>query len=208
MKKFRMFFRFEKEEDWLNEMAAKGWRFTGRTIWGNYIFEKAEPNPSANIRIDFRQFNRTDDFKEYLQLFSDNGWLHIDGKKQSGWQYFTPFKSTAPEDIFSDNASKAGRYYRLCTFVIPIFVVYTSLFIISITNGGLNPIAIFHPKELYYTPGLWELTGTDFWRAFFFETPFALGRGLSGIFQIVILGLCLYFIIRSYIEGKKTNLER
>lgn len=208
MKKYRMFFRFEKEEAWLNELTAKGWCFMGRTFWGNYIFEKDEPNPSVNIRIDFRQFNKTDDFREYIQLFSDNGWSHIYGTKYSGWQYFAPVKADAPEDIFSDNASKAGRYHRLCAFWLSLFVVYTSLFVANIINNADDPTTIFRPKELYFTPGLWDLTGSSFWRAFLFETPFALGRGFAGLFEIVVLGLCLYFVVRSYIEGKKTKLER
>lgn len=74
-------------------------------------------------------------------------------------------------------------------------------------NGNFDPAVIINPKTLYFTPGLWDLTGLEFWRAFLFETPFALGRGLAWVFQLAIIGVSLYFVIRTYIEGKKTKLK-
>lgn len=203
MKKYRYYFRFDKEELWLNEMVEKGWRFTGRSFWGTYLFEKAEPQ-LQNIRIDYRQFNRSSDLSDYIQLFKDSGWQHIYGTKYSGNQYFIPIGKDAPEDIFSDNASKAGRYRRFGEVWLTILAIYTALFTVNISNGSIDPSVILNPKVLYLTPGLWDLTGLEFLRAFLFETPFALMRGLFWLFELVMIGISLYYSIRAHYEGKKT----
>lgn len=202
MKKYRFFIDFDKEETWLNEMAQKGWLLEHRTIWGTYCFKKIDP---TNIRygIDFRVFNNKDNFSEYLQLFSDSGWKHIYGTKYSGSQYFIPETNDSNEDIFSDNRSKVGRYTRLSGMWISLIISYTLIFIISYLTGSIDIPSIINPKQWYYTPGLWEKIGSDFWRAFLFETPFALGRGLSWLVYVTIFIASIYFTVRCIIEIKK-----
>lgn len=53
MRKFKLFFDFKKEEKWLDEMAAGGYEFVGKTF--GYRFREAQPE-TANIKIDFRKF--------------------------------------------------------------------------------------------------------------------------------------------------------
>lgn len=204
MRKHRVFFQFEKEEAWLNEMALSGWSFTGRTFWGTYLFQNAEPK-KMNVRIDYRLFNRSSDFSEYLQLFADSGWYHICGTQNSGNQYFAPISVDASEDIFSDGASKAGRYRRMGEMWVSILISYTLIFYSCIVNGLVDPSVLLNPKGLYLTPGLWEMSGFRFLRAFLFETPFALGRGLFWLIELAGIGFSLYYIIRAYYAGRKTN---
>jgi len=84
--------------------------------------------------------------------------------------------------------------------------VFLPFVFVSIAQGTFFRIdALINPKVLYYTPGLWERSGFDFWRAFLFETPFALMRGFSwGVMSLFIL---VYFILTicSWIAYKKTR---
>lgn len=202
MKKYRIFTNFEKEEAWLNEMAQNGWFFVRCTPLGSYCFEKGKPK-ITNYRIDYRMFNKREDFAEYIQLFADSGWRHIYGTRHTGSQYFAPQNPNADADIFSDNASKIGRYRRLSEMWTSLLTVYTMFFVSLYSSGSINLSSLFNLKELYYTPGLWDMSGAKFWRAFLFETPFALGRGFSWFFLIVMIGVSLYFSVRASVESKK-----
>ena len=48
--------------------------------------------------------------------------------------------------------------------------------IIIMSQNNFTLSELFHPKDMYLTPDLWEFTGISFWFAFLFETPFVLLR--------------------------------
>lgn len=195
MKKFRIFFRFDKEEKWLEHMAETGWMLYRKAFF--YHFRKIYPE-QKKIRIDYREFKSRQDFADYCSLFDDSGWQHIAGTRLSGTQYFCKTNLTeGTEDIFSDSLSRAGRYKRYagawmcCTIV---FVPY----LITMINNGIN----LEPKAWYLTPGLWKLEGLSFWRAFLFETPFALMRGVGWMIPIVAILLFSGFALKSHLLYK------
>ena len=178
MKKLRFFFDLEKEEKWLQEMAAKGWQL--KSVFLTYTFQKSEPDTSP-IRIDFHTFYSESKYQDYLSLFEDCGWKHVAGYKSMGMHYFARTKATASDDIFSDSVSKAGRYKRISEMWLSLFVCYiavsSSLF--SSFSHSISIDSIFHPKTAFLTPDLWNLTGSAFWFAFIFESPFAFFRILA-----------------------------
>ncbi|MEO2078156.1 MAG: DUF2812 domain-containing protein [Bacillus sp. (in: firmicutes)] len=189
MRKFKFFLNFEKEENWLNQMAAEGFEFVGKTM--AYRFRLAKPE-NANIKIDYRTFKNSSDFLDYCTLFEDCGWKHIAGTKSSGSQYFKKVRENADEDIFSDADSKAGRYKRLSQMYIGIAFCYLPIFAALITTGAIDAASLLDPKRLYLTPGLWGKAGTDFWGSFLFETPFVIFRAATwSLFPIMII---LFFI--------------
>lgn len=208
MKKYKFFLDYEKEEKWLNSLAKQGQIFTGVNAFGRYSFMKDKP-ADFNYRLDYRIFNRQSDFMDYCMIFEDSGWKHIAGSKYSGTQYFVKMNKNAGNDIFSDNNSKAGRYKRLSHMWLSLFAVYLPLSVAQIGTGNFKISAIMDPSQLYYTPGLWEMSGARFWCAFLFETPFAMGRGFSWLLFPFILIVYLYFAYRShrlYNENLKKNL--
>ncbi|MGN7298583.1 DUF2812 domain-containing protein [Ferdinandcohnia sp. SAFN-114] len=189
MRKLKLFLNFEKEETWLSEMATKGYEFVGKSF--TYQFRPTEPE-NVNIRIDYRKFKSKEDFIDYITLFEDCGWKHIAGTKSSGTQYFKKVSESADVDIFSDSDSRAFRYKRLSKMYLSLAICYLPILIALFNNDHQYASALLNPKELYYTPGLWEKTGMDFWGAFLFETPFALFRGIVVFcFPIMVM---LYFI--------------
>lgn len=202
MKKIKLFFRFEKEERWLETMSEQGWLIRKAGLF--YHFQKVSPK-TRTIRIDYRTFKTKKDFLDYCTLFQDSGWKHIAGTKSSGNQYFIKTKKDCTDEIFSDTASKAGRYKKLSEFWLATAVIYMPLLII---NGQPDFHYFLSPKEWYYTPGLWELKGIRFWCAFLFETPFALGRGTSWFLLLIMVLLCFYLSIKAKILSDSAARNR
>jgi hypothetical protein len=136
MRKFRFFADFNKEEQYLNEMARQGWRFVKNFFF--YHFKSAEPF-DANYRVDFRLFKNKRQYAEYLTLFDDSGWEHIYGGYFLGNHYFLPKESANPtEDIFSDAQSKANRYRRLVlALVLEVLLLVPLLYPIAY-NAAYN----------------------------------------------------------------------
>jgi len=190
MKKFRFFLRFDREEKWLEAMAEKGWILTKKSIL--YTFQQAAPK-KATVKIDYREFQSKRDFADYCSLFEESGWKHLAGTKSSGTQYFLKSDKAGGDDIFSDTLSRAGMYKRYAqmweTWLI-IFMPYTFAL-------DWNFSMLLSPADWYFTPGLWELSGLAFWKAFLFETPFVIFRGIGGWLPLIGMSLCAVMAIKS-----------
>lgn len=204
MWKLKWFIDLEKEEKWLEEMAKQGYHL--ESVSFGYTFRLADPE-DAKIKIDYREFKKRRDFIDYCALFEDSGWKHIAGIWWSGNQYFKKVNEESEDDIFSDNMSRAGKYKRLSKMYIELAICYLPFFIVLCTNNSINVNAIINPKELYFTPGIWEMTGASFLGAFLFETPFALMRGLSWLFIPVTILLFLFFGYKANKLYEKSKIE-
>lgn len=201
MRKFKYFFDLDKEEKWLESMAKQGYHLDDASFSYKFHSGKSE---NAIIKIDYRRFKKQVDFIDYCTMFEDSGWEHIAGKKGSGMQYFKKISEDSQEDIFSDNVSKAGKYKRYSDMFMELAICYF-LFLVFLTTDIINVDAFIHPKELYFTPGLWEKTGISFWGSFLFETPFALIRGFSWVFILVAMLLFCYFSHKADKHYKKVK---
>jgi hypothetical protein len=180
VKKFKLFWDFDEEEKYLNDMAAQGHILKKYTTFGFYHFESDKPQ-NLNYRIDYRIFKSRKEFDNYISLFEDAGWRHVCGTKNSGYQYFLPMSEKAGTDIFSDRISAAARYkilYNICMVNVICFIVYLSVVLLSARGAPF--------KLAFLTPGLWGRTGKAFWSAFSFELPFALFRVVPLILFAVV----------------------
>lgn len=126
-------------------------------------------------------------------MFEDSGWKHLAGTKSSGIQYFKKMDDTVGDEIFSDNHSKAARYKRFSNMFFELAMSYVPLLVVFYLTDIIDFKAFINPKELYFTPGLWDKTGTSFCFSFLFETPFALMRGLAWSFIPLALILYVFF---------------
>lgn len=116
MKKWMFFTNFEKEEKWLNEMAKQGYQIIKKSFYSNmYEFKTIEPENSI-IKIDYRKFNKIEEYKNYLTLFEDSGWEHLAGTKKSGYQYFKRLTSAVAMIFFPMLLLKLDdtNAYRTC----------------------------------------------------------------------------------------------
>lgn len=184
-------------------MAKQGWELCGKSFI--YEFRKVEPN-NTTIKIDYRTFENNRDYEDYLALFKDSGWEHIAGSKYSGTQYFKTVDENGDADIFSDAPSKAARYRRLSNMYLITAISYLPVLIALITTKAIDVSWFLNPKLLYYTPGLWERTGADFWKGFLFETPFAVMRGFALMFFPLLILFYLAFVIKAE-KHYKANLK-
>lgn len=177
-----------QEEEYLNQMARKGYFLVKYSSLGFYTFAEGRPE-DLNYRVDYRFFSKKSDFEEYVSIFEDAGWIHVWGKPFSGSQYFLPQSDElADEDIFSDRESKSERSRRLsraCFINFAVCLVYTIAEMIICRN---NNWSLFSMRSWYFTPGIWFKTGAKFWSAFLFETPFVILR-VFPIFFFALLGL-------------------
>lgn len=122
---FKVFWAWQEEEEqeWLKEMARQGW-ILKRTRPPFYTFERGEP-ADVEFRLDFKSTPDTD-FAEYLQLFSDAGWEHVD--RWGSWIYFRrPAGSGTDLDLYTDNRSRAERYKRQMSAMLLATVPLTAL---------------------------------------------------------------------------------
>jgi len=202
LKKLKFFVDFKKEEKWLELMALQGWMLVKQGFF--YTFKESQPK-EVNIKIDFRYFKNCIDYMEYRQLFEDSGWKLIAGSMNNGNQYFKKINEDSDDDIFSDDASRSGRYKRLSYSMLFILFFLIPLTIFSYIKGMINLNVFFDPKILYLTPGLWDMSGLDFWRRFIFETPFALMRGFFWSLTIILLVIYIFLTIKSWIVYKKVK---
>ncbi|MCM3629338.1 DUF2812 domain-containing protein [Paenibacillus glycanilyticus] len=206
MKKIKFFTNFNEEENWLNDMARQGYQFTKKTSF-SYEFESQKPE-NAIIKMDYRTFKKREDFEDYCALFEDSGWEHIAGTKSSGYQYFKKADKQGSIEIFSDVDSKAGRYKRLSDMWVLLACSFIPILAALISTDTIDPGVMLDPKSLYFTPELWDLNGAAFWRAFLFETPFALFRGFFWIILPVMIMIYLYFAVKANKQYKKTQEDK
>ncbi len=198
----------DKEEIWINSFVERGYRLNKVNLFTcRYEFVKCEQTANMpflpEVRIDYRLFKSNEKFNEYITMFEDSGWKHIAGTKSSGSQYFERRTSEATQNIFSDKDSKAGVYKRMSDYWLALFFSFLPIMVALAITGLLDFSVLYNWKNLYLTPGLWEMTGGEFWRAFWFETPFAVLRGGLAYFYLAIVLSYAYVGIRAWYSYRK-----
>lgn len=109
----------EKEEKWLEKMAANGWQLES-VVPFVYSFRKSSPRQNV-IRLDYK--NSWDkDYQEYLSTFRDAGWSLQ--TTLGNWHYFSiaPQNEVVPE-IYNSNRTKAQKYRRLLIGLTPLLLL-------------------------------------------------------------------------------------
>lgn len=146
---------YEKEEAWLNEMAAKGLALISVRFLG-YEFENTLPG-AYHVRIQTMEHSsRHPETMHYIQFLEETGVQHVGTCTRNA--YFRKKTSDGPLDLFSDNTSLLKRmnyiltllYVLMCTnlinFCISIyqFVLYrsTPIFLICLFPISLLIVGI------------------------------------------------------------------
>jgi hypothetical protein len=182
MKKFKMFFDIEKEEQWLNEQLQKGYRCTNISGLGIYTFEKTENR--YVLRLDYQDYLSKKKFKDYKGIFEDFGWFYIKGSWFGGIRYWQK-EDDDQNEIFSDRQSKSNYYKRLMGYSFVLGMLLLAF------------CYMFYKDEGLYHEGLWSMKGALFWKALLFETPFVLLK-LFPALMVVFLGRSFYKAYRKY----------
>lgn len=125
---------FDKEEQWLNEMAAKGLALVG-TGFCRYEFEECVPG-EYQVRLELLEnhLNHAES-QQYIRFLEETGAEQVGNYFR--WVYFRKKTAEGHFDLYSDNASRIKHLKRIIALVLPISAANLC---IGLTNVG-NAVA-------------------------------------------------------------------
>ena len=95
---------FEKEEDWLNEMAMNGWVLDG-VQWCTYHFVRCEPG-EYSVRLEMHPYDEA-----YESFMEETGAEYVG--RMMMWMYFRKKTADGPFDLFSDIDSRISHLDKI-----------------------------------------------------------------------------------------------
>ena len=107
MKTIRKWFwvwSFDKEEEWLNEMALNGWVLKSIGFC-TYHFERCEPG-EYSVRLEMHPYD-----EPYLEFMKETGAEYVG--RMMMWIYFRKKIADGPFDLFSDIDSKISHLNKI-----------------------------------------------------------------------------------------------
>lgn len=128
--KFKFVFDDNDEalDRWLEDLARKGLHLQRvDCLRSRWVFKRGEP-AEMTYRLDFRVRKVSAD---YLQLFADAGWNHVDSSV--GWHVWrTPSSAKRTPEIFTDIASRVAKYKRL----LWVLIICQAIFYFGLVDQG------------------------------------------------------------------------
>ena len=111
---------FDKEEKWLNEMAAKGLALTS-VGFCRYEFEDCVSG-EYKICLEFLENNfRRVENEKYIEFLEETGAEHVG--TFAGWAYFRKRTTEDNFRLFSDNTSRIKHLTRIINFIMVLIGV-------------------------------------------------------------------------------------
>jgi len=130
--RWKVFVNYEKEEVWLNEMAAKGFAFVD-FILCRYTFMDCEPG-EYTYRIELLEnLSSTHESKRYLSFMAENGVEHI--ASWARWVYFRKRASDGVFDIYSDIESRIVHYRRISILWLVLMFCFLIMAVTQLMPG-------------------------------------------------------------------------
>jgi len=124
---------FDKEEKWLNEMAAKGLTLCA-THFTKYVFEETDPG-AYQIRIELLEKHPTHpESEKYIRFIEETGAEQV--SSWIDWVYFRKKTADGPFELFSDNTSRVRMLNR-------VIGLLTTLLVLCLVSGGYNLLLYF-----------------------------------------------------------------
>lgn len=125
---WKAYYNYEKEENWLNEMSAKGIALISYS-WCRYAFEDCEKGEYI-YRIELLQnMPKHPESIAYIKFLEDTGIEFVTSYMR--WVYFRKKAVNGPFDLYSDIESKI-KYYK------KIYCFWTAFAALEFTAGFAN----------------------------------------------------------------------
>ena len=123
---------FDKEEQWLNEMAAKGLALIG-TGFCRYDFEDCTPG-EYQVRLELLEnhLNHAESQK-YIQFIESTGAEQVGNYFR--WVYFRKKTAEGPFDLYSDLDSRISHLEKIARLLL----------IITVINVGVGVMNSYNP---------------------------------------------------------------
>ena len=134
---------FEKEERWLNEMAAKGLALISVAFCA-YTFEQTDPG-EYGVRLELLEYLPSNpESEQYIQFLESTGVEHVGSMIR--WAYFRKKRAEGEFDLFSDFECRIRHLNRmlalLCAPAI-IWVAYVVRYIPQLWMNGIESPYVF-----------------------------------------------------------------
>ena len=111
---------FEKEEKWLNQMAAQGWALVS-VGYCRYEFEACEPGSCA-VRLELLDsLPGSAEGQRYLSFVEDTGAQYVGHVMR--WAYFRKHAADGAFDLYSDLDSRIRHLGRIQALLLPLFIL-------------------------------------------------------------------------------------
>lgn len=143
IKKLFWVWDFDKEEVWLNEMAAKGLCLVG-VGFCRYEFEDSLPG-EYGIRLELlEKVPSNPESEKYIEFVEETGAEHIGSWQR--WVYFRKKKTDGEFELFSDLDSRIKHLTRIINLILVVGVANIIVGIGNIINAIVNvPEIAFFP---------------------------------------------------------------
>lgn len=132
---WKPYWNFMKEEEWINEMASKGFSMTSYS-WCRYVFDET-PNNKYEYRIELLDHAPTHpESIAYFRFLEESGIDCISTYMR--WAYFRREKTDEPFEIYTDTESKIMHLTRVYKFWKGL--IYLELFaaLLNLVVGIIN----------------------------------------------------------------------
>lgn len=113
MKKFRLYYDKDAEQDWLKKMSNQGWAFK-KFFLGLYTFESCSPDEYI-YQIDLLD-NWVRDKENFSEFMEDSGVEVV--SQWYRWVYLRKKATDGPFEMYTDTESKIAQYKRIKNFFI------------------------------------------------------------------------------------------
>jgi hypothetical protein len=138
----KIYWNYENEECWLNNMAAKGLALTDYS-WCRYVFEDAEPGEYIyRIELLDQTANHAESQK-YISFLEDTGVEFVASYMR--WVYFRKKTADGPFNLYSDIDSKITHYQRVSAFWLTLACMELFIGLSNVVTSLLNtPIKVMN----------------------------------------------------------------
>jgi uncharacterized membrane protein (DUF485 family) len=106
---------FEKQVQWLNQMAKKGLNLSG-VGFARFDFKEGTPGEYVYRMEWLKRWPGEPESAAYIQFLKETGVEYVGSFKK--WAYFRKKASEGAFDLFSDLDSRIGHHKRLMTMVL------------------------------------------------------------------------------------------
>lgn len=117
---WKLFIDFEKEEAWLNKMAAKGLNCVNYTF-ARYTFEKGRPGEYVYRLQLLENVPSHLESQMYLEFLEDTGVEHV--ASYFRWVFLRKKTTDGSFELFSDKGSLMAHYKRVISLLGPLTLV-------------------------------------------------------------------------------------
>lgn len=142
----KLYCSYEKEENWINDMATKGMMLKNYTL-GTYFFEKCKPGEYI-YRIELLEnLPNHPESKSYIEFLEDAGVEYICSYMR--WVYFRKKSCEGPFDLYSDLDSRIKHYNR----ILQLFLIVFFINIIAMFSNLIMGIQAMVNQNIYINLG-------------------------------------------------------